>query len=102
MNIFSLHSATWPGATVVAAGVLSTAGCSSSSSSSSSTSPSASASASNNALTVKQIVQDSTLKHSYQPNGKAAVRTEPLTQPADTVTLGVNLNIGFQNGVGSQ
>ncbi len=102
MNIFSLHTATWLGATVVAAGVLSTAGCSSSSSSSSSTSPSASASASNNALTVKQIVQDSTLKHSYQPDGKGAVRTESLTQPDDIVTLGGNLYVGFQNGVGSQ
>ena len=102
MNIFSLRTATWLGATVVAAGVLSTAGCSSSSSSSSSTSPSASASASNNALTVKQIVQSSTLKHSYQPDGKGAARTESLTQPDDIVTLGGNLYVGFQNGVGSQ
>jgi hypothetical protein len=101
-----MRTATWLGATVVAAGVLGTAGCSSSSSSSSSPSASASASASSsapsNALTVKQIVQASTLKHSYQPDGKGAARTESLTQPDDIVTLGGNLYVGFQNGVGSQ
>jgi hypothetical protein len=43
-----------------------------------------------------------TLKHSYQPDGKGAVRTESLTQPDDIVTLGGNLYVGFQNGVGSQ
>ena len=90
-----------------------TAGCSSSSSSSSSASSSsssssspaqraASASASSNTLTVKQIVQATTLKHSYQPNGTGAAKTESLTQPDDIVTLGGNLYVGFQNGVGSQ
>jgi hypothetical protein len=43
-----------------------------------------------------------TLKHSYQPDGKRAARTESLTQPDDIVTLGGNLYVGFQNGVGSQ
>jgi hypothetical protein len=43
-----------------------------------------------------------TLKHSYQPDGKGAVKTESLTQPDDIVTLGGNLYVGFQNGVGSQ
>jgi hypothetical protein len=43
-----------------------------------------------------------TLKHSYQPNGKGAAQTEALTQPDDIVTLGGNLYVGFQNGVGSQ
>jgi hypothetical protein len=43
-----------------------------------------------------------TLKHSYQPGGKGAARTESLTQPDDIVTLGGNLYVGFQNGVGSQ
>ena len=43
-----------------------------------------------------------TLKHSYQPNGKGAATTESLSQPDDIVTLGGNLYVGFQNGVGSQ
>jgi hypothetical protein len=99
------------GATVVAAGLLGTAGCSSSSSSSasansssssSSASASASASVPNGTLTVKQIVLASTLKHSFQPGGNGAAKTESLTQPDDLVTLGGNLYVGFQNGVGSQ
>ena len=98
MNTFSLRTATWLGATVVAAGLLGTAGCSSSSSSSSS----ASASASSKTLTVKQIAFGTTLKHTFQPGGKGAPRTEHLTQPDDIVTLGGKLYVGFQNGVGSQ
>ena len=43
-----------------------------------------------------------TLNHSYQPDGKGTARTEYLTQPDDIVTLGGNLYVGFQNGVGSQ
>jgi hypothetical protein len=110
MNIFSLRTATWLSVTVVAAGLVATAGCSSTSSSTSSTSSSTSSSssasasvgASSHALTVKQIVLAATLKHSYQPAGKGAARTESLTQPDDIVTLGGNLYVGFQNGVGSQ
>ena len=110
MNIFSLRTATWLSVTVVAAGLVATAGCSSTSSSSTSTSStssssssaSASAGASSHALTVKQIVLAATLKHSYQPNGKGAAKTESLTQADDIVTLGGNLYVGFQNGVGSQ
>ena len=106
MNIFSLRTATWLSVTVVAAGLVATAGCSSTSSSSTSTSSSSSASASvsasSHALTVKQIVLAATLKHSYQPDGKGAAKTESLTQPDDIVTLGGNLYVGFQNGVGSQ
>jgi len=109
MNIFSLRTGTWLSVTVVAAGLVATAGCSSTSSSSTSTSStsgsssaSASAGASSHALTVKQIVLAATLKHSYQPNGKDAAKTESLTQPDDIVTLGGNLYVGFQNGVGSQ
>ena len=100
MNIFSLRTATWLGATVVAAGLLGTAGCSSSSSGASS--PSASASASSKTLTAKQIAFGTTLKHSFQPFGKGAARTEHLVQPDDIVTLSGNLYVGFQNGVGSQ
>jgi hypothetical protein len=96
VNTFSLRTATWLGATVVAAGLLGTAGCSSSSSSS------ASASASSKTLTVKQIAFGTTLKHTFQPGGKGAPRTEHLIQPDDIVTLGGNLYVGFQNGVGSQ
>ena len=51
-------------------------------------------------LAVKQIVFGTTLNHSYQPNGKSAAKTEHLTQPDDIVTLGGNLYVGFQNGVG--
>ena len=43
-----------------------------------------------------------TLKHSYQLDGNGAMKTESLTQPDDIVTLGGNLYVGFQNGVGSQ
>jgi hypothetical protein len=98
VNIFSLRTATWLGATVVAAALLGTAGCSSSGAGAGS----ASASASNSTFTVKQIVLATTLKHSYQPGGTGAARTEHLTQPDDIVTLGGNLYVGFQNGVGSQ
>jgi hypothetical protein len=96
------------GVAVVAMGLLATTGCSSSSSSSSSgtASPSASAistaSTSSSALSVKQIVLGSTLKHSFQPNGKGATATESLSQPDDIVALGGNLYAAFQNGVGSQ
>jgi hypothetical protein len=85
---------------VAAALLLGTAGCSSSSSSSAGTGPSVGASS--KTLTVKQIVLGTLLKHSYQPNGKGAAKTESLTQPDDIVTLGGNLYVGFQNGVGSQ
>jgi hypothetical protein len=44
----------------------------------------------------------STLKHSFQPNGKGAAKTESLSQPDDLVSVGGNLYVGFQNGVGSQ
>jgi hypothetical protein len=81
-------------------GLVATAGCSSSSTSSSTSS--ASASAPSNAFTVKQIVLGTTLKHSYQPNGTGATKTESLSQPDDIVALGGNLYVGFQNGVGSQ
>lgn len=43
-----------------------------------------------------------TLKHSFQPNGKGATASESLSQPDDIVALGGNLYVGFQNGVGSQ
>jgi hypothetical protein len=83
----------------VTAGLLGTAGCSSSSGSGS---PSASPSAPSATPTVKQIVFGTTLKHSFQPNGTGATQTEHLTQPDDIATLGGNLYVGFQNGVGSQ
>jgi hypothetical protein len=43
-----------------------------------------------------------TLKHTFQPNGTGAAKTESLSQPDDQVALGGNLYVGFQNGVGSQ
>jgi hypothetical protein len=96
------------GATIVAAGLLGAAGCSSSgssSSSSSSSSPSsasASASAAPTTFTAKQLILGETMAHTFQPNGAGATKTEHLTQPDDIVTLGGNLYAGFQNGVGSQ
>jgi hypothetical protein len=109
VNTFSLRRATWLSVTVVATGLVATAGCSSSSSSSntststaSGSASTASASASSNTLTVKQIVQGTTLKHSYRPGGTGPVKTESLSQPDDIVTLSGNLYVGFQNGVGSQ
>jgi hypothetical protein len=98
VTIFSLRTATWLGAAVVAAG-LGAAGCSSSSS----TAPAAAASPSApKTLTVRQIVFGDTLKHSFQPAGQTAMSTEHLTQPDDIVSLGGKLYVGFQNGVGSQ
>jgi hypothetical protein len=107
MNILRLRTATRLGTAVIAAGLLGTAACSNSSSSSSSanassSSASASAGASNNAFDFKQIVLATTLRHSYQADGKGAARTQSLSQPDDIVTLGGNLYVGFQNGVGSQ
>ncbi|HEV2374670.1 MAG TPA: hypothetical protein VGS19_21225 [Streptosporangiaceae bacterium] len=96
MNIFSLRTGTWLGATIATAGLLGTAGCSNSGSNS------ASHSTSNKTLSVRQIAFGTTLKHSFQPGGKGATRTEHLTQPDDIVGLGGNLYAGFQNGVGSQ
>ena len=110
MNILSLRTVRL-GATVVAAGLLgAAAGCSSSSSNSSSSSSSSSASASAsvsasstfNGFTAKQIVLGSTLKHTFQPQGGGAARTERLSGPDDIEAVGGNLYVGFQNGVGSQ
>src|SRR5690348_10224610 len=83
MNISSLHKATWLGATVVAAGLLGAAGCSSSSSSS----PGASASATpaNKTPSVRQIAFGSTLRHTFKQNGTGATTTGSLTQPDDIV-----------------
>ena len=100
VNTFSLRTATWLGGTVIAAGLLGAAGCSSSGSGSGSAS--ASPSASSKTLTVKQIAFGTTLKHSFQPGGKGTTSTEHLTQPDDIVTVGGHLYVGFQNGVGSQ
>jgi hypothetical protein len=100
VKIFSLRTATWLGATVVAAGLLGAAGCSSSGSSS----PSASTSSSpaSKTLTVKQIAFGETLKHSFKLNGTGATTTGRLTQPDDIAALGGHIYVGFQNGVGSQ
>jgi hypothetical protein len=100
VNIFSLRTATWVGATVAAAGLLGMAGCSSSSSSS--PSASASASAAPKVLTARQLLFGTLLKHSFQPNGAGATSTEHLIQPDDIVALGGHIFVGFQNGVGSQ
>src|SRR5215468_9642886 len=97
MNIFSPRTATWLGATVVAAGLLGTAGCSSSSSSSS-----PSTSASPKTFTIKQLILGETMKHSFQPNGTGAMQTEHLVQPDDIAALGGHVYVGFQNNVGSQ
>src|SRR6516162_3041778 len=96
VNIFSLRTAAWLGATVVAAGLLGMAGCSSSST----TAPSASASP--KTFTVKQLDLGETMKHSFQPNGTGAMQTERLVQPDDIAYLGGHLYVGFQNNVGSQ
>ncbi|HEY0938075.1 MAG TPA: hypothetical protein VGD91_30570 [Trebonia sp.] len=123
MKIFSPRISTRLGAALAAAGLLAIAGCTSSGSSSSSTassspaspgsasapaaasagSPSsASAAVPAGTLSVKQLAYATTLKHSFQPNGKGAVKTESLSQPDDIVTVGGNLYVGFQDGVGSQ
>ena len=110
VNVFSLRKTVRLSAMVVAAGLLGAAGCSSSSSTTTSSSSPSSASASASAsvttpvgtLTVKQLIEATTLKHSFQPGGTGATTTEHLTQPDDIVALGGNLYVGFQNGVGSQ
>jgi hypothetical protein len=96
VNIFSLRKPTWLSATVVAAGLLGMAGCSSSST----TAPTASASP--KTFTVKQLILGETMKHSFQPNGTGAMQTEHLVQPDDIAYLGGHLYVGFQNNVGSQ
>jgi hypothetical protein len=96
VNIFSLRTTAWLGATVVAAGLLGMAGCSSSSSSPASTS------ASPKTFTVKQLILGETLKHSFQPNGTGAMQTEHLVQPDDIAALGGHLYVGFQNNLGPQ
>src|SRR6516162_18085 len=93
VNMSSLRTATWLGATVVAAGLLGTAGCSSSSSTAPSTG--ATSGASSKTLTVKQIALGETLKHSFQPNGKGATQTEHLTQPDDIAAVNGKLYVGF-------
>jgi hypothetical protein len=98
VNIFSLRTATWLGATLAVAGLLGMAGCSSSSTSSAG----ASASTPPKTFTVKQIFFGDTMKHSFQPKGTSAVSTEHLTQPDDIVALNGKLYVGFQNGVGPQ
>src|SRR5579872_4461703 len=115
MDILSLRTITSTGAAVAAAGLLTIAGCSSSGSSSSpaassssagsgasSASGSSASSSTGNSFAIKQIVLGTTLKHSYQANGKGAMLTESLSQPDDIVALGGNLYTAFQNGVGSQ
>src|SRR5215471_8042651 len=86
------------GATVVAAGLLGMAGCSSSSSPSANATPSAPP----KVLTANQIVFGELLKHSFQPGGTGAMKTERLSQPDDIVAVGGHVYVGFQNGVGSQ
>jgi hypothetical protein len=99
VKIFSLRTAAWLGATVVAAGLLGAAGCSSSGSST----PSASASSSApKTLTVKQLDFGETLKHTFKVNGTGAATTGRLTQPDDIAAVGGHIYVGFQNGVGSQ
>ena len=114
MNMFGFPTSARLGLAVLAAGVLGAAGCTSSSSSSSSSSPatgtssspaasaSAATTAASTGLSLKQIVFGTTLKHSFQLNGNGATHTEGLAQPDDIVSLGGNLYVGFQNGVGSQ
>jgi hypothetical protein len=96
VNIFSLRTATWLGVTVVAAGLLGTAGCSSSST------PTASATASPKTFTVKQLILGETMKHSFQPNGTGAMQTEHLVQPDDIAAVGGHIYVGFQNNLGPQ
>jgi hypothetical protein len=100
VKIFSLRTATWTGAAVVAGGLLGTAGCSSSTTTAAGASPSASAPS--HTFTVRQIAFGTILKHNYQPNGTGAAKTGSLSQPDDIVALGGKLYVGFQNGVGSQ
>src|SRR5262249_33502801 len=95
MNIFSPRTATWLGATVVAAGLLGTAGCSSSSSS-------PSTSASPKTFTIKQLILGEAMKHSFKPNGTGGMQTEHLCHPADIAALGGHVYVGFQNNVGPQ
>ena len=53
-------------------------------------------------LTARQIVFGEVLKHSFQPGGTGAMKTERLSQPDDIAAAGGHLYVGFQNGVGSQ
>src|SRR5262252_7431813 len=98
VNIFSLRTATWLGATAVTVSLLGMAGCSSSSSSTSAPSTSASP----KTFTVRQLILGETMKHSFQPNGTGAMQTEHLVQPDDIAAVGGHIYVGFQNNLGPQ
>lgn len=53
-------------------------------------------------LAVTQIAHGDQLHHKFQPNGKGAWHTEPLTKPDDIARLGQRIFVTFQNGVGPQ
>jgi hypothetical protein len=98
VNIFSMRSATRLGAVLVAAGALATAGCSSSSSTPSASSSSTAGAPAASGPSVKQLVFGSSIKHLSKSSGKK----ESLSKPDDLATLGGNLFVSFQNGVGPQ
>jgi len=51
---------------------------------------------------VHQILSGMSLSHSYTKAGLSKVYSEPLTKPDDITTLGGELFVTFQNGVGPQ
>ena len=68
---------------------------------------SGSASASNGSgaagqLQVQQVLNGQSLQHTYTPAGSTTTATEPLTNPDDVTTIGRDLFVNFQNGVGPQ
>jgi hypothetical protein len=52
------------------------------------------------ALNVRVLAKGADLHHTYRVNG--TTKTETLTHPDDLTSLGGNIFLGFQNGVGAQ
>jgi hypothetical protein len=52
--------------------------------------------------TVKQLASGQSLTHTFTPSGSTKARTEKLTLPDDITSLGRDVFVTFQNGVGPQ
>jgi hypothetical protein len=53
-------------------------------------------------FTVRQLASGQKLTHKFTPSGSSQAKTEKLTLPDDITSLGRNVFVTFQNGVGPQ
>jgi hypothetical protein len=56
----------------------------------------------NTGLQVQQVLNGQDLQHTFTPAGSMITATAPLTNPDDLTTMGHDLFVNFQNGVGPQ